>query len=92
MRLGPSATNPVTDEEIIEILRNQARFKADYPENLFAATRVAFLARVEKLDMGRKFSSEPTLTTPLEHLQSAKPNLPPNLSKLKIKKTIRKED
>ncbi|HET8670578.1 MAG TPA: hypothetical protein VFM05_08140 [Candidatus Saccharimonadales bacterium] len=89
MRSSPSAP----DEEIIDILRDHARFKAKYPEELLATTRAAFIARVENQGTGREFSSQPTLTTPLEHLQSAEPNLLPNLPKVRItKKTIRKED
>ena len=93
MRSSPSAKNPATDEEIIDILRDQARFKAKYPEELLAATKAAFIARIENQGIENKLSSLPEITTSLEHLQSAKSNLLPDLPKLKItKKRNCKED
>jgi hypothetical protein len=77
-----TATPSPQDQEIIEILKRLETLKAEYPPELLAARRAAFIAQVEEqseVGVKEELSSETQVIEALESLKSGGTEYPPEL-------------
>jgi hypothetical protein len=77
-----TATPSPQDEEIIEILKRLETFKAEYPPELLAARRAAFIAQVEerrKVGVKEELPSEAQIIEILESLKTVTAEYPSEL-------------
>jgi hypothetical protein len=77
-----TATPPPQDQEIIEILERLATLKAEYPPELFAARRAAFVAQIEaqrEVGVKEELPSEAQVAEALGNLKRLDGEYPPEL-------------
>jgi hypothetical protein len=77
-----TATPSPQDQEIIEILKRLETLKAEYPPDLLAARRAAFIAQVEEqseVGVNEELSSENQVVEALDSLKSLATEYPPEL-------------
>src|ERR1044072_7780686 len=77
-----TATPSPQDQEIIEVLKRLETLKAEYPPELLAARRAAFIAQVEEqseVGVKEELSSEVQIVEALESLKSGETEYPPEL-------------
>jgi hypothetical protein len=77
-----TATPSPQDQEIIEILKRLETLKAEYPPELLAARRAAFIAQVEErseVGVKEELLSETQVVNVLENLKSVPAEYPPEL-------------
>lgn len=77
-----TATPSPQDEEIVEILKRLETLRAEYPPELLAARRAAFVAQVEQrseIGVKEELPSEDQVIEVLESLKSAATEYPPEL-------------
>lgn len=70
------------DQEIIEVLKGLGTHKAEYPSDLLAARRAAFIAQIdERKEVVEKeeLASETQIAEALGNLKNAEPDYPPEL-------------
>lgn len=78
MKPTSSPQNQEQDQEIIEILKGFGELKVEYPPELLAARRAAFVAQVKQAAQ-EELPSEEQVIKHLEGLQSARAEYPPEL-------------
>ncbi len=70
------------DQEIVEVLKRLGTHKAEYPSDLLAARRAAFIAQIdERKEVGEKedLASETQIAEALGSLKNVEPEYPPEL-------------
>lgn len=83
MKSSPSSEHDEQDQEIIKLLKELKSFETEYPPELLAARRAAFLGHVERrttADPGEELSAgAQEIVTLLGQLKSAQVDYPPEL-------------
>jgi F5/8 type C domain len=77
-----TATPSPQDQELIEILKRLETLKAEYPPELLAARRAAFIAQIEErseVGVKEELPSEAQLLEVLDSFKNASPEYPPEL-------------